>query len=143
MTNAFKLSTPITAFGKEVTELEIKEPSGGTIRRCGYGIAIDAAIRRGRRIECKRWVAIMKSGEAIGRFSMARELASSTDFSSRKVIDFLSRSPIDRRGRLAERMDGVIPKSLGLPVGHAGSGAYAAAMSWAAAMAPFAQSEER
>lgn len=36
-----KLSKPIHAFGKEVTEIEMKKPDGGTIRRCGYPFKIE------------------------------------------------------------------------------------------------------
>jgi hypothetical protein len=46
----FKLSTPIKAFGNEVTELEIKEPSGGTIRRCGYPFKYETT-RAGARVQ--------------------------------------------------------------------------------------------
>jgi hypothetical protein len=32
----FLLSQPITAFGKEITEIELKKPNCGTLRRAGY-----------------------------------------------------------------------------------------------------------
>jgi len=38
-----KLSTPIQAHGKEIVEIDLKKPDGGTIRRCGYPFKIETA----------------------------------------------------------------------------------------------------
>lgn len=107
------------------------------IERCksaGYSLAIGAALRRARRIERKRWSAIMNSDEAVGRFSMARELALA-EMPANRALDILRRTPI--RSRLAERMEGVIPRGLaGCPRLDPGEDVIAA--SWSRAMAEFA-----
>lgn len=50
MTVKFALSHPITAFGKEITEIELKKPNCGTIRRGGFPFKWETT-RSGTRIQ--------------------------------------------------------------------------------------------